>query len=165
LILVGVYEVITASVGNSWMFEDRVPHILDNDFAPKSAVFWKRGSRHLSKSHFRDQRRQREQRADHKRTQRAILKGGNGRRADVKKAARRRDSCARCGSPIQILTGSFSERRHARDKRPDVTSLMTHATRYAALPRASAWTSAVVSGLPAIPQSPLSISSTTHQVT
>ena len=39
------------------------------------------------------------------------------------------------------------------------------ATRYAALPRASAWTSAVVSGLPAIPQSPLSTSSTMHQVT
>jgi L-threonate 2-dehydrogenase len=33
-----VYEVITASAGNSWMFENRVPHILDNDYAPKSAV-------------------------------------------------------------------------------------------------------------------------------
>jgi hypothetical protein len=43
--------------------------------------------------------------------------------------------------------------------------IMTHATRYAALPCASAWTSAVVSGLPAIPQSPLSTSSTMHQVT
>jgi L-threonate 2-dehydrogenase len=33
-----VYEVITASAGNSWMFENRVPHILDNDYTPKSAV-------------------------------------------------------------------------------------------------------------------------------
>ena len=33
-----VYEVITASAGNSWMFENRVPHILDNDYAPKSSV-------------------------------------------------------------------------------------------------------------------------------
>ena len=33
-----VYEVITASAGNSWMFENRVPHILDSDYAPKSAV-------------------------------------------------------------------------------------------------------------------------------
>ena len=33
-----VYEVITASAGNSWMFENRVPHILANDYAPKSAV-------------------------------------------------------------------------------------------------------------------------------
>src|ERR1700682_340750 len=33
-----VYEVITASAGNSWMFEDRVPHVLDGDYAPRSAV-------------------------------------------------------------------------------------------------------------------------------
>ena len=33
-----VYEVITASAGNSWMFENRVPHILDDDYTPKSAV-------------------------------------------------------------------------------------------------------------------------------
>jgi putative dehydrogenase len=33
-----VYEVITKSAGNSWMFENRVPHILDADYAPKSAV-------------------------------------------------------------------------------------------------------------------------------
>ena len=33
-----VYEVITASAGNSWMFENCVPHILENDYAPKSAV-------------------------------------------------------------------------------------------------------------------------------
>ena len=34
-----VYEVITASAGNSWMFENRVPHILDGDYAPRSAVY------------------------------------------------------------------------------------------------------------------------------
>src|SRR5205823_8060778 len=33
-----VYEVITASAGNSWMFEDRVPHVLDGDYRPRSAV-------------------------------------------------------------------------------------------------------------------------------
>jgi len=33
-----VYEVITASAGNSWMFENRVPHVLDADYAPRSAV-------------------------------------------------------------------------------------------------------------------------------
>jgi putative dehydrogenase len=33
-----VYEVIKASAGNSWMFENRVPHILDDDYSPKSAV-------------------------------------------------------------------------------------------------------------------------------
>jgi 3-hydroxyisobutyrate dehydrogenase len=33
-----VYEVITASAGNSWMFENRIPHVLDGDYAPKSAV-------------------------------------------------------------------------------------------------------------------------------
>ncbi len=33
-----VYEVITASAGNSWMFENRVPHVLDGDYRPKSAV-------------------------------------------------------------------------------------------------------------------------------
>lgn len=33
-----VYEVITGSAGNSWMFENRVPHILDGDYAPRSAV-------------------------------------------------------------------------------------------------------------------------------
>ena len=36
--LTKVYEVITASAGNSWMFENRVPHILDNDYTPKSAI-------------------------------------------------------------------------------------------------------------------------------
>lgn len=33
-----VFEVITASAGNSWMFENRVPHVLENDYAPRSAV-------------------------------------------------------------------------------------------------------------------------------
>jgi 3-hydroxyisobutyrate dehydrogenase len=33
-----VYEVITASAGNSWMFENRVPHMLDGDYSPRSAV-------------------------------------------------------------------------------------------------------------------------------
>lgn len=33
-----VYEVITASAGNSWMFENRVPHILEGDYTPHSAV-------------------------------------------------------------------------------------------------------------------------------
>jgi putative dehydrogenase len=33
-----VYEVITASAGNSWMFENRVPHILAGDYAPASAI-------------------------------------------------------------------------------------------------------------------------------
>ena len=36
--LARVYEVITKSAGNSWMFENRVPHILDGDYAPRSAV-------------------------------------------------------------------------------------------------------------------------------
>jgi L-threonate 2-dehydrogenase len=36
--LAKVYEVITASAGNSWMFENRVPHILDGDYSPRSAV-------------------------------------------------------------------------------------------------------------------------------
>ncbi|MGN6309185.1 MAG: L-threonate dehydrogenase [Xanthobacteraceae bacterium] len=33
-----VYEVITASTGNSWMFENRVPHVLEGDYTPRSAV-------------------------------------------------------------------------------------------------------------------------------
>lgn len=36
--LPAVYKVITASAGNSWMFENRVPHILDGDYAPRSAI-------------------------------------------------------------------------------------------------------------------------------
>lgn len=33
-----VYEVITGSAGNSWMFENRIPHVLAGDYAPRSAV-------------------------------------------------------------------------------------------------------------------------------
>lgn len=33
-----VYDVITASAGNSWMFENRVPHMIDGDYTPRSAV-------------------------------------------------------------------------------------------------------------------------------
>lgn len=33
-----VYEVITASAGNSWMFENRIPHVLEGDYTPHSAV-------------------------------------------------------------------------------------------------------------------------------
>ncbi|AWI60160.1 L-threonate dehydrogenase [Sinorhizobium fredii] len=33
-----VYEVITASAGNSWMFENRVPHVLTGDYTPLSAI-------------------------------------------------------------------------------------------------------------------------------
>jgi 3-hydroxyisobutyrate dehydrogenase len=33
-----VYEVITASAGNSWMFENRVPHILAGDYRSHSAI-------------------------------------------------------------------------------------------------------------------------------
>ena len=32
-----VYEVISASAGNSWMFGNRVPHMLDDDYSPLSA--------------------------------------------------------------------------------------------------------------------------------
>ena len=33
-----VFDVITASAGNSWMFENRIPHILKGDYSPASAV-------------------------------------------------------------------------------------------------------------------------------
>ncbi|ANK88919.1 MULTISPECIES: L-threonate dehydrogenase [unclassified Rhizobium] len=33
-----VYEVITASAGNSWMFENRVPHVLAGDYTPLSSI-------------------------------------------------------------------------------------------------------------------------------
>jgi L-threonate 2-dehydrogenase len=33
-----LYEVITHSAGNSWMFENRMPHVLAGDYAPLSAV-------------------------------------------------------------------------------------------------------------------------------
>jgi 3-hydroxyisobutyrate dehydrogenase len=33
-----VFEVITASAGNSWCFENRMQHVLDDDYAPRSAI-------------------------------------------------------------------------------------------------------------------------------
>ena len=33
-----LYEVITHSAGNSWMFENRMPHVLAGDYTPLSAV-------------------------------------------------------------------------------------------------------------------------------
>jgi 3-hydroxyisobutyrate dehydrogenase len=33
-----LYEVITHSAGNSWMFENRMPHVLSGDYTPLSAV-------------------------------------------------------------------------------------------------------------------------------
>ena len=33
-----IYEVITHSAGNSWMFENRMPHVLSGDYTPLSAV-------------------------------------------------------------------------------------------------------------------------------
>lgn len=33
-----VFDVITRSAGNSWMFENRIPHVLSGDYAPRSAV-------------------------------------------------------------------------------------------------------------------------------
>lgn len=33
-----VYEVITQAAGNSWMFENRIPHVLEGDYTPLSAV-------------------------------------------------------------------------------------------------------------------------------
>lgn len=33
-----VYEVITGSAGNSWMFENRVPHVLKGDYSPLSSI-------------------------------------------------------------------------------------------------------------------------------
>jgi 3-hydroxyisobutyrate dehydrogenase-like beta-hydroxyacid dehydrogenase len=33
-----LYEVISNSAGSSWMFQNRVPHILDGDYTPLSAV-------------------------------------------------------------------------------------------------------------------------------
>ena len=33
-----VYDVISASAGNSWMFGNRVPHMLDDDYSPLSAI-------------------------------------------------------------------------------------------------------------------------------
>jgi L-threonate 2-dehydrogenase len=36
--LAKVYEVITASAGNSWMFENRMPRVLEGDYTPTSTV-------------------------------------------------------------------------------------------------------------------------------
>jgi 3-hydroxyisobutyrate dehydrogenase len=36
--LARVFEVITASAGNSWMFENRIPHVLAGDYRPASAI-------------------------------------------------------------------------------------------------------------------------------
>ena len=33
-----VYEVIVGSAGNSWMFENRIPHVLDGDYRPLSSI-------------------------------------------------------------------------------------------------------------------------------
>jgi 3-hydroxyisobutyrate dehydrogenase len=33
-----IYEVISNSAGSSWMFRNRDPHIVDNDYSPLSAV-------------------------------------------------------------------------------------------------------------------------------
>jgi putative dehydrogenase len=33
-----IYEVVKGCAGNSWMFENRVPHVLDGDYTPLSAV-------------------------------------------------------------------------------------------------------------------------------
>lgn len=33
-----LYDVVTGCAGNSWMFENRVPHVLDGDYTPLSAV-------------------------------------------------------------------------------------------------------------------------------
>jgi 3-hydroxyisobutyrate dehydrogenase len=33
-----LYKVITGSAGNSWMFENRAPHILEGDYTPRSAI-------------------------------------------------------------------------------------------------------------------------------
>lgn len=36
--LAKVYEVITGSAGNSWMFENRMPHVVSGDYHPLSAI-------------------------------------------------------------------------------------------------------------------------------
>lgn len=33
-----VYEIISNSAGGSWMFQNRMPHVLDGDYSPRSAV-------------------------------------------------------------------------------------------------------------------------------
>lgn len=36
--LAQVVRVITTSAGNSWMFENRAPHVVENDYAPRSMI-------------------------------------------------------------------------------------------------------------------------------
>uniref|UniRef100_UPI001BAA1623 L-threonate dehydrogenase n=1 Tax=Actibacterium sp. MT2.3-13A TaxID=2828332 RepID=UPI001BAA1623 len=36
--LAQVVRVITSSAGNSWMFENRAPHVVENDYAPRSMI-------------------------------------------------------------------------------------------------------------------------------
>ena len=33
-----IVDVITRSAGNSWMFENRAPHLVDGDYTPRSAI-------------------------------------------------------------------------------------------------------------------------------
>ena len=33
-----MYEVVTNAAGNSWMFENRMKHVVDGDYSPKSMV-------------------------------------------------------------------------------------------------------------------------------
>ncbi|WP_217591567.1 NAD-binding protein [Octadecabacter arcticus] len=33
-----LFDIVSQSAGQSWMFNDRVPHILDDDYAPRSTV-------------------------------------------------------------------------------------------------------------------------------
>ncbi|PHM35742.1 L-threonate dehydrogenase [Xenorhabdus innexi] len=33
-----MYDIVTHAAGNSWMFENRIPHILSGDYTPKSSV-------------------------------------------------------------------------------------------------------------------------------
>jgi 3-hydroxyisobutyrate dehydrogenase-like beta-hydroxyacid dehydrogenase len=33
-----LYEIVTGAAGNSWMFENRMPHVLEGDETPRSAV-------------------------------------------------------------------------------------------------------------------------------
>ncbi|MFX2597893.1 NAD-binding protein, partial [Enterobacter roggenkampii] len=32
------YQVVTQAAGNSWMFENRMPRVLNGDYSPRSAV-------------------------------------------------------------------------------------------------------------------------------
>lgn len=33
-----LYDIVSTSAGQSWMFNDRVPHILEDDYTPRSMV-------------------------------------------------------------------------------------------------------------------------------